>query len=61
MLGCNNPSIVEPLTNLKDCNTYEDTVYVLNYFSYENGKLKPPCDCSPDPQGCIESRYLNLQ
>jgi hypothetical protein len=46
---------------LEDCNTLEDTIYVLDYWSYdENGYLRPPCSLSPDYSGCIKKRYSEI-
>jgi hypothetical protein len=63
-LNCNTNNInniVIP-TTLDQCKNYDDTLYVLNYYSYnEFNHLKPPCDCSPDPDGCLLSRYNNLK
>lgn len=49
-----------PIT-LEEATNHSDSIYVLDYYFYENGKIKPPCSISPDYEGCILSRAKQLK
>lgn len=50
----------EKPTELIDCFTYEDSIYVIDNWSYnqKTGNRKPPCSMSPDYCGCMENRGI---
>ncbi len=47
------------ITQLSECKTHRDSVYVIDNYSYnKNGNLIPPCSLSPDYCGCMKSRGI---
>jgi hypothetical protein len=61
-LACTSPQAPDPLpTKLEDCDCYEDSVYVIDFWSYQDGRLKPPCSMSPDYRGCMLSRGIVIR
>jgi hypothetical protein len=49
---------------LEECECWDDTIYVVNYWYFnESGKKKPPCSMSLEYDACIKSRLkaLNIE
>ncbi len=61
-LSCTENPVIKPLpTTLEDCDCYEDSVYVIDFWSYQDGHLKPPCSMSPDYRGCMAARGITIR